>query len=58
MIGYVASVCLQIAVEALQDKIDESEDKEQILGNDILNPTTGVKQGLSHLFVRVTCCTA
>eukprot|EP00878_Enallax_costatus_P040983 GHUV01047410.1.p1 GENE.GHUV01047410.1~~GHUV01047410.1.p1 ORF type:complete len:403 (+),score=127.19 GHUV01047410.1:585-1793(+) len=32
----------QVAVDALQDKIDESEDKEQILGNDILNPTTGL----------------
>jgi hypothetical protein len=25
-----------------QDKIDESEDKEAILGADILNPTTGL----------------
>jgi hypothetical protein len=32
---------------ALQDKIDESEDKESILGNDILNPTTGMQQGKS-----------
>ncbi|KAF6253126.1 hypothetical protein COO60DRAFT_1703964 [Scenedesmus sp. NREL 46B-D3] len=39
----------QVAVEALQDKIDESEDKESILGGDILNPTTGERrqQGLS-----------
>jgi hypothetical protein len=44
----------QVAVEALQDKIDESEDKESILGGDILNPTTGAQRGKSYSPISTT----
>jgi hypothetical protein len=47
----------QVAVEALQDKIDESEDKESILGGDILNPTTGAQRGtLKFSLTGYSCC--
>jgi hypothetical protein len=45
----------------VQDKIDESEDKESILGADILNPTTGVHCTSAAVVVDVstdsTACT-
>ncbi len=34
----------QIANEVADDQAEESEDKEAILGNDILNPTTGARR--------------
>lgn len=35
------TIVQQEALEVLDDKIEESEDKEMILGDEVLNPTTG-----------------